>query len=457
MLQIVVFSLVTALAVYWAYRQFSKIRSTIFLGKPYSATGPTGPRWKNVFLIAFGQQKMFKRWIPAVMHLFIYVAFIFTQIELIEILIDGFSGVHRFFAPRLGGFYTFIINFIEILSALALIGTIVFLTRRNILKTKRFQQPEMKAWPSVDANLILVLEILLIGAIFTMNGSDVILQQRDPGHYPDTGTLLLSSQFAPVVFGSLPTDWLMWLERAGWWGHILVVYAFLNYLPISKHLHILFAFPNTYYANPRSRGEMTDIPEVTTEIKSMLGLPVEGDSGSDSMEDIPEFGAKDVLDLTWKNLLDAYTCTECGRCTSVCPANMTGKKLSPRKIMMDIRDRATEVKKKLDTKSIEYLSKTNRDNGQKLTKETFDDGKSLFDYITEEEVWACTTCNACVEACPVMIDPLDAILQLRRYKILTESAGPGDWMPMFNSLESGGSVWQVSEDRENWTQEFVAK
>ncbi len=448
MIQTLVFTIITIVAFYWAFSQFKNIRSTIMLGGETNFEGPDSRRWKNVLLVAFGQRKMFKRWIPAIMHLFIYVAFIFTQIELIEIMIDGFTGVHRIFAPLLGKFYTIIISTIEVLSALALIGTIIFIIRRNMLKIPRFQQPEMSAWPKLDANLILIGEILLIGAIFTMNGADMILQERDPIHYPDTGDLLLSAQFAASVFGSVPTDWLMWIERAGWWGHLLIVYAFLNYLPISKHLHIILAFPNTFYAKLISRGQMSDMPAITTEIKSMLGLTSETEA--ESHEEIPDFGAKDIQDLSWKNLLDAFTCTECGRCTSVCPANLTGKKLSPRKVMMDIRDRATDINKKLKTKSVQFISADLPKETTLLKKDNFSDGKSLFDYISEEEIWACTTCNACVEACPVLIDPLDAILQLRRYKILTESAGPSDWMPMFNSLESGGSVWQVSEDRESW-------
>lgn len=452
-IQQIFFILVLVLGFGIAGRQYLKIRRYILLGKDEKITGNTGTRWKNVFLIAFGQKKMFKNWLPAVLHLFIYVAFLFTQIELIEIIIDGLGGVHRFFAPILGGFYTFIIGTIEVLSLLALIATIVFLWRRNALKVPRFVKPEMSGWPRLDANLILIGEIILVVGIFMMNGADVVLQGIDPEHYPDTGLLPVSGVLGPAVFGGMSEASLVVTERIGWWLHFAVVIGFLNYLPFSKHLHLLLAFPNTYYAKLNPRGEMENMPEIMNEVKSMMGLTEGGEMPMDEGE-LPEFGAKDIFDLSWKNLLDAYTCTECGRCTAECPANITGKKLSPRKILMDIRDRVDEVGKKLDSKDSKYMKEAATENG-KLTPSNFDDGKNLFDYISREEIRACTTCNACVEACPVMINPLDPILKLRRYEILTESTGPQDWMPMFTSLENSGSVWQVAEERESWVKEAV--
>lgn len=447
-MQQIFFIIITAVAAFFAYKQYSKIYRNITLGKAMEMEGSPAERWKNVLLIAFGQKKMFKRWIPAIFHLFIYVAFIFTQIELIEIVIDGLGGVHRFFAPLLGGFYTFIISTIELLSVLAFIATIVFLWRRNLLKVPRFFKPEMGGWPRLDANLILIGELLLLLGIFTMNGTDTVLQGLDPEHYPDTGNLAISSWLGPMLFGGMEEHTLQVLERAGWWLHYLVVLGFLNYLPISKHLHIMLAFPNTYYARLTPRGEMENMPEIMTEVKGMMGLIPEDEMPPMDAE-IPEFGASDVMALSSRDILGAFTCTECGRCTAECPANITGKKLSPRKIMMDIRDRATEIGQNLDSGDTQYIKEGSEEKGLSLSN--YDDGKSLFDYITREEIDACTTCNACVEACPVLINPLDPILKLRRYVILTESAGPDEWKPMFTSLENSGAVWQVPEARDAWT------
>jgi len=439
MIQQLVFSLLTLAVFFVAGKQFWHIRNKIYLGKPQDTTGDTGQRWKNVLLVAFGQKKMFANWIPAVLHLFIYVAFLFTQIELIEILVDGFAGVHRFFAPYLGGFYTVVISTIEVLSLLAFVATVAFLARRNLLRVPRFSKPEMKGWPTLDANVILLAEVVLIIGIFSMNGADVLLQQADPVHYPDTGRLLISSITGPALFGSLDVTTLAMVERFGWWLHLLVVYGFLLYLPFSKHLHILLAFPNTYFASLESRGAMENMPEIMQEVKVMMGLAPET-PGADT-DALPDFGAHDVFALNRINLLNAYACTECGRCTDVCPANLTGKKLSPRKVMMDIRDRADEV------------ARTIAASGGKMTAQNYDDGKSLFDYISKEEIHACTTCNACVEACPILINPLDPILKLRRYEILTQSEGPTDWLPMFNSIENAGSAWSIAAPRDQWTAE----
>lgn len=443
-LEQIAFIVISLLALGLAGRAFLKIKNTIALGKEVALEKNPAERWKNTILVALGQKKMFKRWIPAIFHLFIYVAFLFTSLELIEIFIDGFTGQHRALAPMLGGFYTFIISLIEILSVLALIATVIFLWRRNLLKVPRLVKSEMDGWPTLDANIILILEIFLVCAVFLMNGTDIVLQGLDDPHYVKTGNFAITSWLGPMLFGSLDQSTLVVLERVGWWMHILTVFAFLNYLPISKHLHIFLAFPNVYFSRLSSRGEIENMPAIMNEVKSMMGLIPETEASMD--EELPEFGAKDIFDLNWTNIMNAYACTECGRCTDVCPANSTGKKLSPRKIMMDIRDRATEVKANLESNDDQYKL----DADKALDSTNYTDGKSLFDYISKEEIHACTTCNACVEACPIMINPLDPILALRRYEILTESAGPSEWLPMFTSVENSGSVWQVPNTREDW-------
>jgi len=432
-MQQVIFIILLGVVAYFATKGFLRIRRNILLGKDEIINDQKSIRLNNVLLIAFGQKKMFKRFIPAIFHFFIYAAFFLTQIELIEIIIDGIIGTHRIFAPFLGGFYTFLLNFIEFLSLLAFIATVVFLSRRNLIRLPRFKSSDLNGWPRLDANLILLGEILLIVGIFCMNGADGLLQQLMPEHYHSTGKLVLSSQFAHTFFGGLSPDTLVGIERFGWWLHNLVVFGFICYLPYSKHLHIFLSFLNVYYSKLTPRGQMENMPEIMNEVKSMLGI---GEASTST--DVPEFGANDVMSLSWKNVMDAYSCTECGRCSSVCPANLTGKKLSPRKIMMDVRDRANEIGN--------YLDK----NKSKIVD--FNDGKSLFNYISPEEIHACTTCNACVEACPVLINPLDIIFQLRRYEILTLSQGPTDWLPMFNALENTGAVWQMPVDRENWRQ-----
>jgi heterodisulfide reductase subunit C len=455
MIQQILFAIITIAAFGFAAKQFSKIRRNILLGKDKDISDQPGERWKNVLLIAFGQKKMFKRWIPATLHLTIYVAFLFTQIELIEILIDGFFGTHRFFANVLGGLYTVAISSIELLSVAAFFATLIFLIRRNLLDIPRFQMDEMTGFPKFDGNMILVMEIILLIGVFSMNGADKVLQNMGVEHYHLTGNFAVSTWLGPALFGGLSETTLIGVERFGWWLHIMTVYAFLNYLPISKHLHIMLAFPNTYFSKLQPKGEMENMPEIMDEVKSMMGL-IEADPDA-PMDDLPEFGSNDVMSLDWKNVLGAFTCTECGRCTSVCPANITGKKLSPRKVMMDVRDRATEIGKKLDSGDMQWVKEELQAEATTLTKENFDDGKSLFDYISNEELHACTTCNACVEACPILINPLDIIMKMRRYEILTLSAGPKDWTPMFTSMENSGSVWQLPDARDKWAEEAVAK
>jgi len=433
MIQSLLFLLVLVAAGWLAWKGFSRVRRNILLGKPEKIDGQSGERWMRVVLVAFGQKKMFKNWLPAVLHLFIYVAFLITQVELIEIFTDGIFGTHRFFAPYLGGFYTFVISFIEILSVLAFVATIIFLSRRNIVRVARFQKPEMRGFPSRDANLILLLEIILIVGVFCMNGGDKVLQTRGLEHYHTTGQFAVSSWLGPLLFGGLDTDALIGVERFGWWLHILTVFSFLCYLPYSKHLHIVLAFPNTWYARVSEKGKMENMPDVQREVRLMMGLDQPDPNAS---TELPEFGANDVFSLPWRNVLQAYSCTECGRCTAACPANITGKKLSPRKIMMDVRDRAEEIGRHLES--------------GKYARENYDDGQTLFDRISPEELHACTTCNACVEECPVLINPLDIILQMRRYEILSLSAGPAEWLPMFNAIENNGAAWAMSEDREAW-------
>lgn len=420
----------------------SKIRSNILLGREIDRSDNKAERWKTMLLVAFGQKKMFRRPIPALLHLAIYAAFVITQIELLEIIADGVSGNHRLFRPALGGFYTFMISFIEILSVLALVATLAFLARRNILRLSRFHKPEMKGFPTFDANLILVMEILLVTFIFTMNGADEVLYSRGASHAADLGDgtfgFAISSLIAQPLFGTMSTETLYTLERIGWWGHLTMVLGFMNYLVYSKHLHIFLAFPNTYYSNLQRKGKFDNMESVTNEVKLMMD-PNADPYAAPSADAAPvTFGARDIRDLHWKNLLDAYTCTECGRCTDSCPANITGKKLSPRKIMMDTRDRMEEV------------GRNRRKHGK-----DFEDGKSLLhDYITPEEIWACTSCNACVQECPVNIDPLSIIVDLRRNLVMEESKMPAAISGMLTNIENNGAPWQFAQaNRGNWINE----
>jgi heterodisulfide reductase subunit C len=443
MISTIVFALLLVSGIgFFAWNVF-KIRSNIKLGRDVDRSDNRGERWKTMILVAFGQKKMFSRPVPALLHLAIYAAFVITQIELIEIFVDGLSGEHRMFRASLGGFYTFMISFIEILSVAALIATVIFLSRRNLIKVPRLNMAEMKGWPKMDGNMILFMELILVFCIFTMNGADEALYRAGVSHAENLGdgsmNYTISSMIAPM-FEGMNEGTLHTLERVGWWGHVIMVFAFLNYIPYSKHFHILLAFPNTFYSNLEKKGKFTNMESVTNEVKLMMDPTADPFAApADGVPSEPQrFGAKDVTDLTWKNLLDSYTCTECGRCTSSCPANITGKKLSPRKIMMDTRDRLTEV----------------GDNIRKHGKD-HNDGKSLLgDYITEEEIWACTSCNACVQECPVNIDPLSIIVDLRRYLVMEESKVPTELTGMLTNIENNGAPWQFSPaDRLNWANE----
>ncbi|MEC7752860.1 MAG: 4Fe-4S dicluster domain-containing protein [Bacteroidota bacterium] len=431
----IAFVVVIAVATYLLYKRITQIRKNIFLGRKESRTDQRPKRWKTMWLVAFGQKKMFKRIVPAFLHLLIYVGFLVINLEVLEFVIDGLAGTHRIFAPLLGDFYTVLINIFEFLAVGVLVSCIAFLIRRNILKVKRFHSPEMKKWPTLDANLILVIEIILMFAILTMNATDMLIQGQDE-HYAQTGKFFFSSFLTPL-FEGLNVSTLILIERSAWWFHIVGILAFAVYVTYSKHLHIALAFPNTWYSNLKAKGHMENMPVVTNEVKMMLGMPVEG--AENPPTEVARFGAKDVNDLSWVNIMNAYSCTECGRCSSECPANQTGKKLSPRKIMMDTRDRAEEV-------------------GASLAKggKGLEDGKSLLgDYITKEEINACTSCNACVEACPVNIDPLSIILQMRRYVAMEESGSPASWNSMFQNVETNFAPWKFAPtDRFKWADEL---
>ena len=437
MLKIILFSLLVIVGFGFFGYNIWKVRSNILLGRDVNRSDNFWTRLKLMTLVAFGQKKMFSKPIPAFLHLALYVAFVITQIELIEILADGLSGGHRSLSVSLGGFYTFMISFIEILSVLAFIATIAFLARRNMLKVPRLRMSELKGWPTKDANLILIFEVILLVCIFTMNGADEAAQVLSSN---SSYGFTVSQFIGPVFFGGIKSiETLHLLEQIGWWGHIIMVFIFLNYLPYSKHFHILLAFPNTYYSNLEKKGKFTNLESVTSEVKLMLDPSADPYAVAVDPNVAPlRFGVKDVTDLTWKNLLDAYTCTECGRCTSACPANQTGKLLSPRKIMMDTRDRMVEV-----------------GNNQRKFGKDFDDGKSLLhSYISEEEIWACTSCNACVEECPINIDPLSIIIDLRRFLVMEESKMPTELTGMLTNIENNGAPWQFSQsDRLNWANE----
>ena len=427
----IVFAIVLITAGYFLFKRIAFIRANIRLGKDVEIKDQPRRRLRNLLLIAFGQKKMFKRPVPAILHLFLYIGFFVINLEVLEFIIDGISGTHRVFSPYLGSFYTVLMNIFEFLAVGVLVSCIVFLIRRNILKLRRFRMYEMTAWPRLDANLILVIEIALMAAILTMNATDQILQEADRG-YPATGHLFFSSILVPL-FAGLPADTLVFIERFAWWFHIVGILGFAVYITYSKHLHIFMAFPNTWYAKLEPVGQMSHMPAIANEVKMMLGM-----AEASAPTDVGKFGAKDVDDLTWNMLMGAYTCTECGRCTAECPAAQTGKKLSPRKIMMDTRDR------------MEAVGNSLRKGGTGLA-----DGQTLLhDYITREEINACTSCHACVEACPVLINPLEIIVELKRYVTMEESAAPAAWNSMYQNIETNFAPWKFSPgDRFNWAKE----
>lgn len=424
---------------YFAFN-IKKLVRNIKLGKDIDRYDNPSERWGNMALIALGQSKMVKRPVSGILHIIVYLGFVIINIELLEIIIDGIFGTHRLFG-FMGGFYSFLIGFFEVLAFLVLVAVITFLVRRNIIKLWRFVHSDLKGWPKSDANYILYFEIALMTLFLVLNAADYHLQTIGSAHYHQAGAFPVSGFIAPV-FNGMSEDTVIIIERAAWWLHIAGILVFMNYLYYSKHLHILLAFPNTYFANLKPKGKFRNNDVVTAEVKLMMDPnadPFAAAPPADPDAAPSKFGASDVQDLNWVQLMNAYTCTECGRCTSSCPANITGKKLSPRKIMMDTRDRMEEVGRNIDK-----------------NKGTFvEDGKSLlFDYITPEELWACTTCNGCVEACPVNIDPLSIIMDLRQFLVMEQSAAPMELNGMMANIENNGAPWQYNQmDRLNWKDE----
>jgi ferredoxin len=438
--QQIIFLVALITAIYLISKRIGIIKKTILLGKPINRSDRPNERLQTMLKVAFGQKKMFDRPVVGFMHFVIYAGFLLVNLEVMEIVLDGILGTHRLFVPVLGKVYPVLINFFEFLAFSVLVVCVIFLIRRNITKVSRLQKlnhRELNGFPVIDANIILVFEIVLMIALFTMNATDSVLQSRNVPHYEPVGSFLIS-QFLVPIYNNFSTPVLVLFERLAWWFHILGIFTFALYVTYSKHLHIFLAFPNTYFADLGSKGAISNMPEVTKEVNLMLGIadetppPTPPQLGGEPAR----FGVKDVMDLTWKNLLDAYSCTECGRCTSACPANQTGKDLSPRKIMMDTRDRLEEVGKNIAANKGVFV----------------DDGKSLYkDYISAEELRACTTCNACVQECPILISPMDIILQMRRYQIMEESDAPASWNAMFNNMETNQAPWKFApSDRFNW-------
>lgn len=429
------FAIVLVVGISFFVMNVRKLIRNIKLGKEVDRSDNKGARWKNMARVALGQSKMVTRPIAGILHIIVYIGFIIINIEVLEIIIDGLFGTHRVFLPILGeAFYGFLIGSFEILAFLVFVSVIIFWLRRNIDNIKRFLSKEMKGWPKRDGNLILYFEMVLMTLFIVMNAADPDFQKAGAGNP--------ISQFVAPLFSGYTPEALHMVEQWAWWLHIVGILIFLNYLYYSKHLHILLAFPNTFYANLNPKGQFTNLESVTNEVKMMMdpdadpyAMPEDG-----AEDEVPEkFGASDVTDLNWVQLLNAYTCTECGRCTSACPANLTGKELSPRAIMMKTRDRLEEVGKNIDANDGKFK----------------DDGKQLLnDYITPEELWACTSCNACVEECPVNIDPLSIIMDMRRYLVMEQSAAPQELNMMMTNIENNGAPWQYSQqDRLNWKDE----
>ncbi|MDG2193825.1 MAG: (Fe-S)-binding protein [Polaribacter sp.] len=431
----IIFALVAVVGIGFFVRNLRKVIRNIKLGKSVDRTDNQSARWKNMIKIALGQYKMVRRPISGILHVVVYLGFVIINIEVLEIIIDGLFGTHRVFQDVLSpAVYGFLIGSFEILAALVFMAVIVFWIRRNVIKVKRFWNKEMKGWPKNDGNFILYFEMVLMALFIVMNATDIPFQAGEIGNP--------ISQFVAPWFKSLNPETIHIIEQSAWWAHIIGILIFLNYLYYSKHLHILLAFPNTFFANLNPKGQFDNLEAVTKEVQLMMdpdadpyAAPEEG-----TENEVPEkFGASDVTDLNWVQLMNAYTCTECGRCTSACPANLTGKELSPRAIMMKTRDRMEEVGKNIDTNGGEFK----------------EDGKQLLnDYITPEELWACTSCNACVEECPVNIDPLSIIVEMRRYLVMEQSAAPQELNMMMTNIENNGAPWQYNQmDRLNWKDE----
>ncbi|WP_422351220.1 4Fe-4S dicluster domain-containing protein [Flagellimonas sp.] len=434
----ILFTLALVFGIGFFIKNVKKLTRNINLGKDVDVSDHKPQRWKNMLRIALGQTKMVVRPIAGLLHIIVYAGFLIINIEVLEIILDGILGTHRILAP-MGAVYDFLIGSFEILAVLVIVSVVIFWIRRNTIKLQRFIKPEMEGWPKKDGNMILYIEMVLMCLFLTMNAADFQLQQLDAPHYVKAGAFPVS-QYIAGLFQDVSISNLILIERSAWWIHILGILAFLNYLYYSKHLHIILAFPNTFYGKLKPQGQFNNLEAVTNEVKLMMDPSA--DPYAAPADDAPEpekFGASDVMDLSWVQLMNAYTCTECGRCTSECPANQTGKKLSPRKIMMDTRDRLEEVGKIMDANKGEFVS----------------DGKQLLDdYISREELWACTTCNACVEACPVSIDPLSIIVEMRRYLVMEQSAAPTELNNMMSNIENNGAPWPYNQmDRLNWVNE----
>ncbi|CDF79412.1 iron-sulphur-binding reductase [Formosa agariphila KMM 3901] len=429
----IIFAILLVAGIGYFARNVKKLVRNIKLGKDVDVSDNTAIRWKNMTRIALGQSKMVQRPIAGILHIVVYVGFIIINIEVLEIIIDGLFGTHRIFSG-IGSLYGVLIGTFEILAFLVFVSVIIFWIRRNVIKLQRFWKSEMKGWPKSDGNIILYIEMVLMVLFLIMNATDVHFQEMNNGN--------VISQYIAPLFSNFSESTLHLIERGAWWLHIIGILCFLNYLYYSKHLHILLAFPNTYYGKVRPKGQLDNLEAVTTEVMMMMDPnadPFAAPAEDAFEEEVAKFGASDVQDLNWVQLLNAYTCTECGRCTSECPANQTGKKLSPRKIMMDTRDRLEEVGKNIDANNGVFN----------------DDGKQLLgDYITNEELWACTSCNACVEACPVSIDPLSIIIDMRRYLVMEQSAAPAELNNMMTNIENNGAPWPYNQmDRLNWKDE----
>mgnify|MGYP000254951991 FL=1 len=431
----IIFAIVLIIGVGFFVKNIRKLIRNIKLGKAVDRSDNKPARWKNMAKIALGQYKMVRRPVSGILHVAVYLGFVIINIEVLEIIIDGLFGTHRVFQPLLGdAFYGFLIATFEILAALVFIAVVIFWIRRNVIRVKRFWNKEMTAWPKNDGNIILYFEMVLMSLFIVMNATDF--------HFQEAGVGNIISQFIAPLFNGTSVETLHVIEQSAWWVHIIGILVFLNYLYYSKHLHILLAFPNTFYAKLKPKGQLDNLEAVTKEVQLMMdpsadpyAAPPEG-----AEDEVPEkFGASDVADLNWVQLMNAYTCTECGRCTSACPASITGKELSPRAIMMKTRDRMEEVGKNIDANGGEFK----------------DDGKQLLnDYISPEELWACTSCNACVQECPVNIDPLSIIMDMRRYLVMEESAAPQELNMMMTNIENNGAPWQYNQmDRLNWKDE----